>query len=92
MEVEEEPNQSQEAKAAELVEENCEYLAHLYNLCSIRNLSLSNTLKTIEAYIEAMGEEVRAKPNYEDILQLFIELCYFLYACKMFGKSLVFNW
>ena len=68
---------------ANSVEANCEYLtvikSNLTNRTNITRISYS----TLEAYLQ----EVKIKLNIESLFNLYIELAYFLYACKNQGMN-----
>jgi hypothetical protein len=65
-------------KLVNRLESNCEFLTYVRH-ASPRTEAIRNSLKTLEEY---WGERSNSKLNAEAMLQLFIELAYFHYACR----------
>lgn len=65
---------------AALVESNCEFLTNIRHNVSQRTEIARKSFKTLEEYMK----DRRCRLNTEALLQLFIELAYFLYACKTY--------
>jgi hypothetical protein len=67
-------------KLAAIVESNCEFLTCIRHNVSQRTEVARASFKTLEECIK----DWRSRLSIEALLQLIVELAYFLYACKTY--------
>ena len=77
------------SKLAAQVESHCEYLTFIRHNISQRTQVSRSSLKALETYLK----DRRCKLNTQGLLQLIVELAYFLYACKTYqvAPAIVIN-
>jgi hypothetical protein len=68
------------SKLAAQVESHCEFLTFIRHNVSQRTQVARGSFKTLEEYLK----DRRCNLNTEGLLQLIVELAYFLYACKIY--------
>jgi hypothetical protein len=75
-------------KLAQLVEGNCEFLTTIRQGLTQRNDLQRKSLRTLEDYLgQPRDRERKSKLNIDGLLQLLIELAYFLYSCRNFAVT-----
>lgn len=76
------------SKLAQLVEGNCEFLTTIRQGFTQRSDLQRRSLRTLEDYLgQPRDRERKSKLNIDGLLQLLIELAYFLYSCRNFAVT-----